>query len=305
MNASPPTPPASDPFPLPATSDGGILPEAASPAAPRPLLGNPVHLLGFFTRLPFGTAGTLDDVTRAFPLVPLIGWLSGVTGAVAALLLGLVLPAPPLAAVLLCLAVGLTGLNQMDGLLDLGDGLMVHGDAERRRAVMHDHAAGVGAVGLTLFTYLLAFAGLTGLAAGAGGGAGEGVGALLSAAGPLRRLAAAVLAAEVLARVPQLVLARWGRASHVGLASVVVEGFTTRHLVVGLLVVAPAAVAGVWVGWLPLTFAAVGAVMVGVVLLRVSNRLLGGIGGDVMGASQEIARAVALVLLTLGAGRWA
>jgi adenosylcobinamide-GDP ribazoletransferase len=283
MNASPATPPPSD---------------------PRPLLGNPLHLLGFFTRLPFGTAGTLDDVTRAFPLVPLIGWLSGVTGAVAALLLGLVLPAAPLAALLLCLAVGLTGLNQMDGLLDLGDGLMVHGDAERRRAVMHDHTAGVGAVGLTLFTYLLAFAGLTGLAAGAGGGTGEVVGTLLSADGPLRGLAAAVLAAEVLARVPQLLLARWGRVSHEGLASVVVAGFTTRHLVVGLLTAAPVLLAGFWVGWLPLALAVLGVVLVGVVLLRVATRLLGGIGGDVMGASQEIARAVVLLLLTLGAGRW-
>ena len=122
--------------------------------------------------------------------------------------------------------------------------------------------------------------------------------------GPLRRLAATILVAEVLARVPYLVLARWGRPSHIGLASAVVDGFATRHLLVGLLVAAPAAAAGLWVGWLPLGLAAAGALLVGIVLLRVSTRLLGGIGGDVMGASQEIARAVVLLLLTVGAGRW-
>ena len=143
------------------------------------------------------------------------------------------------------------------------------------------------------------------LSAVAGGAGAADAATLLSADGPLRRLAATVVVAEVLARVPQLILARWGTPSHEGLASVVVEGFTTRHLVVGLLVAAPAAAAGLWVGWLPLVLAAAGALLVGVVLLRVATRLLGGIGGDVMGASQEIARAVVLMLLTLGAGRWA
>ena len=292
-----PTTPTQPSLPTPPAPSSAL----SSPHTGRPLLGNPTALLGFFTRLPFGAGATLGDLTRAFPLVPLVGWLTGLVGAVAALALGLVLPSAPLAALLLALVVGITGLNQADGLLDLGDGLMVHGDAERRRAVMHDHAAGAGAVGLALFTYLVAFASLAATAGGAGTG---GTSALLSAEGPLRRLAAAVVVAEVLARVPFLLMARWGRPSPEGLGSVVVDGFATRHLIVGLLVAAPAAAAGLWVGWLPLVLAAAGAILVGVLLMRVANRLLGGIGGDVMGASQEIARAVVLLLLTVGAGRW-
>ena len=156
----------------------------------RPLVADPLPLFGFFTRIPVGTRAPLDAVVAAFPLVPLVGWVTGACGAVAALLLGEVLPPLPLAAVVLALVVGLTGLNQMDGLLDLGDGLMVHGDADRRLRVMHDHSAGVGAVGAVLVTYLLAFAALGSLAAER----------------PVI-LAVAVLTAEVLCRLPYLLLA--------------------------------------------------------------------------------------------------
>ena len=142
-----------------------------------PLAADPLPLFGFFTRLPVGTAAPLEAVVAAFPLVPMVGWATGAFGAVFVLVLAPVLPPAGLAAVLLALVVGLTGLNQTDGLLDLGDGLMVHGDAEKRLRVMHDHSAGVGAIGATLFTYLLSYGALMALLqtlAGEAGVAGGG-----------------------------------------------------------------------------------------------------------------------------------
>lgn len=261
----------------------------------RALAANPRPLLGFFSRLPWGGAVSLEAVVAAFPLVPLVGWVIGVISGLVALLLAPLLPALPLAALVLAVMVGLTGLNQTDGLLDLGDGLMVHGDTEKRLRVMHDHSAGVGAVAAVFFTYLLGFAALAGIAGEVG--AGPGVGWFGEGA---RRLAAAVVLAEVTARLPYLLLAWRGRSSHGGLGSAFLEGFGFRHVLVGLAAAAPAAVAAVWLGWIPVALAAAAALLVAAWLLRTATRLLGGVGGDVLGASQELARTAALLAISVG-----
>jgi len=232
----------------------------------------------------------------------MVGWATGAFASVFVLVLAPVLPASGLAAVLLTLVVGLTGLNQTDGLLDLGDGLMVHGDAEKRLRVMHDHSAGVGAIGATLFTYMLSYGALVALLQALAGEAGEAGGGALWFTESAFKPAAAVLAAETLCRLPYVLLAWWGRPSHGGLGSAFVAGFGLRHALVGLVAAAPGIAAAAWLGWLPLVLALMAVVSVASFLLRTADRLLGGIGGDVLGASQELARAAVLLALCLGLG---
>jgi adenosylcobinamide-GDP ribazoletransferase len=239
-------------------------------------------------------------VITAFPLVPLVGWATGAVTGLLAIALFEVVPAEPLAALLLAALIGLTGLNATDGLLDLGDGLMVHGDVDRRLAVMHDHSAGVGAVALVLFTYLGSYAGLVGILELAGSVAARRPGP--PGASPEAVAATAIVLAEVLARTPYVFLAWRGRASHGGLGAAFLEGFAGRHASIGALVAAPALLAGFWLGWPAVLLALLAALLVGIFLLRTANRLLGGVGGDVFGASQELARAAVLWALTLGMG---
>ena len=288
-------PPDSQASPRPSSAPGGDPPP---PARRRPLLANPLPLLGFFTRLPVGAGSGLDQLVAAFPLVPLVGYVTGTIAAVFCLLLGPLLPPLASAALVLALVVGLTGFNQMDGLLDLGDGLMVHGSPERRLEAMHDHQTGVGAIGLVLFTYFLAFGSMAAVTSGATAAAGRATWFTAAA----RDLALSVLAAEVLCRVPYLFLAWRGRPSHEGLGAPFVQGFGPGHVLVGLAVVAPAGATAIWLGWLPVLLAFVAAIAVALVLLRTASRLLGGVGGDVMGASQELARAAVLLALVVGHG---
>lgn len=262
---------------------------------PRPVLADPRPLFGFFSRLPIGTEASLAAVIAAFPLVPMVGWAVGAIGAVAVLALSPLLPGTALGALILVIVVGLTGLNQTDGLLDLGDGLMVHGDVQTRLRVMHEHSAGVGAVAGVLFTYLLAYAALAGLAAQTGAGLETGW------LGPgAQALAATVILAEVTARLPYLLLAWLGRPSHAGLGSRFLLGFGPVHVLVGLGVAAPAVLAGFWLGWAPLLLAFAAAAAVTGWTLVTATRLLGGVGGDVMGASQELARTAVLLAVSVG-----
>lgn len=259
----------------------------------RPLLADPLPLFGFFSRLPVGSAAA-EDVAAAFHLVPLVGWLSGGLGSLLVWVAWSFLPAEALAAVVLAFLVGLTGLNQTDGLLDLGDGLMVHGAADTRRQVMRDHVVGAGGVGLGLFTYLVSFACLTGVLRLAPRlGAERGVSAVYVMAG-------VVILSEVGARLPYLILARWGRPSHSGLGEMFMRGFSSRHLAVGVVCALPLMGLVVVLGWLPVALGLGAAAGTAAALLRVAHRHLDGVGGDVFGASQELARAT-ILLAAVGA----
>ncbi|GCF14352.1 adenosylcobinamide-GDP ribazoletransferase [Haloarcula mannanilytica] len=229
--------------------------------------------LGFLSRLPVGHSERAWEAFVGTPAAfPLAGYVVGGLMALPFLTAGL-LPAPVVAAAYLGSVVLVTGVNHADGLADLGDAAVVHGDPAERRDAMRDTTVGVGAV-LALGTVLLALA----LAA-------------LAVAGLRPLIAVAlVLAAEVGAKLAMATLACIGRPSHDGFGSTVIAGNGPRRLVASLAVAVPAAVVAV-----PATaIAVITGPLIAVGLSRWADRQLGGVGGDVFGAANELTRAVAL-----------
>ncbi len=256
--------------------------------------------LGFLSRLPVGRTEAAWDAFRTTPAaLPAAGYLLGgllavpTAGAVA-----LGLPAPTVAFVLLVAVVALTGVNHADGVADIGDAAVVHGDAEHRRSVMADTTVGVGAV-LALGVALAGLA-LAGLA--------------LPALGPLRT-AGLVVAAEVGAKVAVAALVTLGEPAHEGMGAAAVGEADPRDLLVPLALALPAAAATAVAGSLgagpsvsvegtALAAAPAGALVapvalstalvVALSLRRWSRRRLGGVSGDVLGAANDLARVAAL-----------
>ncbi len=237
-------------------------------------------LLSFFTVFPV-RAASLADAARAVHLLPLVGLFTGAPGALL-VLLAFVLP-PPVAAVLALGGVLLAaGFHHADGVLDVGDALMVRGDQARRRAVLRDARVGIGGLGALLVVYAPA---ATALAA-------------LADSSPLRA-ASTLLAAEIGARSAMLLMLALGRPADPGSSSTpFVEALSGPR---GSLGIAVALLA-------PLPFLLpAGAVAVPAALcvplaalagLAVSGRAFGGIGGDAVGATGELTRAVVLVVVS-------
>ncbi|MFB6173183.1 MAG: adenosylcobinamide-GDP ribazoletransferase [Halobacteriales archaeon] len=228
--------------------------------------------LGFLSRLPVGHDEGAWAAFRAAPAVfPLSGYLLGALIAPAVLL-----PAPPPATAFAFLAwvYLVTGINHLDGVADLGDALVVHGDADDRRAVMRDTTTGVGAllaVGLVLAGLALSGLALAGL--------------------PARALGL-VVAAEVAAKAAMAVVVCLGSAAHEGLGSELTGRTDSRSLVLPLALAAPAA-ALTWPR--PAAGVALGAgLLAGVGALAWGRARLGGVSGDVIGAANEAARVLAL-----------
>jgi adenosylcobinamide-GDP ribazoletransferase len=169
-----------------------------------------------------------------------------------------------------------TGINHLDGVADLGDAAVVHGTVADRREVLKDTTVGVGAV-------LAAALVIVGLAT-----AGLGLAGLT----PLRA-AALVLVAEVGAKTATALSVCLGTASHEGLGSALTDRATDRDALVVVAAALPAVVLG-WPALLASLAVLLAAVLTGLLLLRWANTTLGGVNGDVLGATTELARVAAL-----------
>lgn len=237
-------------------------------------------LLSFFTVLPIRGA-TLEEAARKVHLLPLVGLFSGLPGA--ALLLSSPVVPPGVAATLALGAVLLSaGLHHADGVLDVGDALMVRGSTRRRREVLKDTRIGIGGIGALFLVYAPSVAAL----------------AALCADSPWRA-ALALLAGEVSARSAMLLMLAFGRPAEQGSSSVpFVRAIAGSHRAYGLALALLA----------PLPFllgigglspvASIVVPLVAIAALRIARTGFGGIGGDVVGAAGEACRAVVLISLS-------
>lgn len=228
--------------------------------------------LGFLTRLPVGHD---RHAWEAFCRQPVAFVLVGyVLGALLVLPFVLPLPAPTAALVFVVWLYLLTGITHLDGVADLGDALAVHGDTDDRREALKDTTTGVGALlVVAIVVGGLLFAGVT------------------LAGAPIEALGI-VVAAEVGAKLGMVLIACLGTAIHDGLGSSLTAESEPRDLVVPAFVALPAvALTGVH----PAAGATVaGTLAASLATLVLARRVLGGVNGDVFGASNELARLVGL-----------
>ena len=241
--------------------------------------------IAFLTILPARLPAELpaDGLRRSAGFFPLAGWLIGgflAGGAWLCNWAGL----PPLVSAVLLVTCGawLTRGLHLDGLADLLDGLGGGQTPERRLAIMKDSATGAfGVIGLVLLL-VLKVACLASLLAN-----GE------------EPLFFALFAAPVVARWAMATLAcgvQYPRASGTGHAFVGKVGL--RELALGGLLLAPL----IWWNW-SAGLVILGAAMLPAFWLRFkANRALGGVTGDVLGASCELGEACGWLAAVVLAG---
>ena len=236
-------------------------------------------LLSFFTVLPVRGA-TLEEAAGEIHLLPFIGLITGLPGAV--LLMAARFVPPDVAATLALGAVLLaSGLHHADGVLDVGDAIMARGSPDRRREVLRDTRVGIGGLGALFLVYAPTVSAL----------------AALCETSPTRA-ALSLLAGEVAARSTMLLMLAFGEPADPRSSSVpfvrALSGPQRTPVVVALLAPLPLLLAISALA--SLAILAVPLVTLGAI--RISAAKFGGIGGDVVGATGEVSRAALLVLLS-------
>ena len=231
-----------------------------------------LSLLQFTTILPLGKAQDLEPFARHSYLYPVAGY---VIGTLVALPVFFIADHTIAAAVAIALIMLISGAHHFDGLLDFGDGLMAHGDREKRIIALTDRNIGAGGVATGIVITLLLFAGLQ----------------------ASTFLVAAIIIGEVCAKFSMTVLTVYGTPFRQGIHSYLHQFSQPHFLLIAALLCAP-------ILFIPISpFKMIGALMAAVlcptIMLLISKRLFGGVNGDVVGATNEITRACAILALAI------
>lgn len=231
-------------------------------------------VFGFLTILLCGKNSTLEQAASSMWIFPLAGAVIGMLSGALGFLASQFLPASVSSAVALFALLLLTGFHHFDGLLDFGDALMFRGSIAERRRVMQDVSTGAGGVGLSFFVLLITYFSLS----------------------ASHNLIASLMVAEASAKFSMVIAAYVGKAAHRGMGSIFVDAIKGNHrrffLSFLIYVLITYAVAGESSAAVLLTTYASS-----MLLVYLSNRLLGGVSGDVFGAMNELTRMSVLLAL--------
>ena len=241
-------------------------------------------LLAFFTVLPMAApVPSLEEAARKAYLLPFVGLLVGLPGA-ALLLVASTIPAGVAATLALGATLLAAGLHHTDGVLDVGDALMVRESPLRRREILKDAHVGAGAIGALFIVYAPPLASL----------------AALADVSPLRA-AAALLAGEVAARSAMLLLLVFGQPAEASSSSLhfvrSLKRGSRRGAALAFALALPPLIS-LPLGQAALLLALVTPAATALFAITLAKRAFGGINGDIAGATGELARAVLLVALS-------
>jgi len=233
---------------------------------------------GFLTVLPVAGDQDFDPrrLAASMGFFPAVGLCLGLLLVMLDWLLGALIPRPVLDCLLLLILILLTGALHLDGMADLLDGLAGGKDRESTLRIMKDSRVGaMGAVGLVM-VLLLKYLCLFNV--------------------PLESKSAALLLMPCAGRWIQVMLSAFCRylRPEGGTAAIFVDQVGERETLLATvtLLVAALVLFGLH-GVLLIFFLGLGAML----LMRYFNARLGGVTGDVLGASTEVMEVFALLLV--------
>lgn len=227
--------------------------------------------------------GAIVQAAAFMPAFPLIGAMIGLMCGALVWTLEAFLPSMIVGFLGLGFILLLTGVHHTDGLLDFGDGAMSHGTKKVKLRIMRDPSTGAGGFGLGLIVL--------------------GTTALSVAAIDRGLVIQSLIVSEAAAKLSMVFQAAMGHAAHKGMSTPFVEAMhKLRGLRLSVALAIQLVISITLLQFLGLALTAA-ALIVAVTMLIISMRMLGGVTGDVMGATNDLTRMLCLLLVVV-AVKW-
>jgi adenosylcobinamide-GDP ribazoletransferase len=243
------------------------------------------NLLSFLTTIPVRMdQDMLTDTAKCMFLFPLVGAFIGLLAGLCGWATSQFLPSLVVGALVLGFLLLITGLHHTDGLLDFGDGIMAHGSPERKIEIMHDQLTGAGGLSLGIMTFLITTFAISELDSGI--------------------IIQGLVVVEISAKLSMVVGAWAGKAVHEGMNSSFLEAMHgnkgTARLLAALVI---SFVIAMPLLWLTGAVTVLAAILASLIMVEVAHRHFKGVTGDVLGATNELARMFSLITL-LAMTKW-
>ena len=233
-------------------------------------------LISFSTILPLNIHTTIKEMAMFTWIWPMIGSLIGIiVGAFGFLIVDLLhLPILIGAALIYSFSIWLTGFHHLDGLVDFGDGMMVHGSPEKNIGVMRDKRIGTGGIAYILIVGLITFAAI--------------------GSSPAILIFYILLVSEIAAKMGIVTCATFSKPFPDGTGRFFIESMNKKLLLLSFILASS-------VGFLTLNVLGIIGIttglLSGIIIALVAKKNFTWATGDVLGTSNEVARMLALVIM--------
>ncbi len=233
-------------------------------------------LISFSTIIPLNIHTTIEEMASFTWIWPIIGGLIGIiVGAFGFLIVDLFhLPILIAAALIYSFSIWFTGFHHLDGLIDFGDGMMVHGTPEKKIAVMRDKRIGTGGIAYLLMVALITFAAI--------------------GSSQIIFIFYILLISEIAAKMGIVTCATFSKAFPDGTGRPFIESMNKKKLLISFVI-------SLTVGFLIFnTLGIVGittGLISGALIAIISKRSFIWATGDILGTSNEVAKMLSLVIM--------
>lgn len=243
-----------------------------------PTINGILGIISFSTRIPVNRYVTIEEMAGSVVIWPYVGLFIGALAAIIAYITAFILNFAPLltAGLIYSFLIWFMGFNHLDGVMDMGDGLMVHGDSEKRLSVMRDSMVGTGGIGTFFIVAILTLSALASI--------------------PIHLIIPSILIMEMASKFSMISSMVIGENDSKGIGRLIKSGIDKKVLLVCTII--NSAVGYIIMG-VPGIFAIVTAVLTGLYMAYKANKTFGCVTGDIMGASNEIGRLTSLIMIII------
>ncbi len=244
----------------------------------RPSVNGLLGIISFSTRIPINRYITIEQMAGSVMLWPYVGFFIGFVAMLFAYVMMYVFHFTPLltSALVYAFLLWFTGFNHLDGVLDMGDGLMAHGDAKRRLEIMRDSMVGTGGIATFFLVALITVAAYSSI--------------------DYSHLLAVILLAETCSKYSMITTMLYGDDDTKGIGRQIKDGMNVKILIANLIIISIIGYLLVGIAGIVVAFV---AVFTGFMMSFIAQRNFGCVTGDIMGATNEISRTITLIVLVI------
>lgn len=235
-------------------------------------------LITFSTILPLKIYTAIEEMAKMTWFWPLIGAFVGAIGLIISyfLLKILFIPSLVVAAIIYSFFLIFNGFHHVDGLIDIGDAIMVHGTPEKKIAVMKDSIIGTGGLATFFVVAIITVTTLNSILA---------IGVISS-----------ILICEMSAKIGLISCCISSKSGSEGTGKYFIESMTIPKFTIALiLVIAISYFLANFVG----VFGVLGGTFGGALIAYIGKKNFKIATGDVLGASNEIGRMFSLLAMLI------
>jgi len=239
-----------------------------------------ISVFSFLTIIPTSRGSIIDlnVIAKNMHYFPLCGGIIGLIVGLVALISSIFLPQYFSSLIVLVTLAIVTGFHHIDALADFADGIMKKGDRQSKRKAMSDPYVGSAGASALIINFIGLYI------------------AVLNFESPIK-LFYALIVAEIISKYVMVMQASIGASAWSGLSSPFTVEMKKRTKVTISIIITVAlifVIEGI-MGLLTLGI----VIIIGLIILLISYKNFGGVSGDVFGASNEISRLSALLILSI------